>query len=68
MTDIAHAKDLPFSGNSGNSSVLLTLCIWQSGWMGGYVNVLLLWVTKSSLLAEGSLVTEPQSCADDSET
>lgn len=68
VIDTAHAKDLPFSGNSRNASVLLTLWIWQSGWMGDFVNVLLLWVTKSKLLAERSLITEHQSCANYSET
>lgn len=68
VIDIAHAKDLPFSGNSGNSSVLLTLWTWQSGWVGDCVNVLLSWVTRSRLLAERSLITEHQSYANHSET
>lgn len=36
--------------------------------MGEYVNVLLVWVTKRRLLVEGSLITEHQTCANDSET
>lgn len=67
VIDIAHAKDLPFSGNSGNSSVLLTLWVWQSGWGGWLCECASLVGNQEQAVGRRSLITEHQSCANHSE-